>query len=210
MDAATHSADTDLCFPSAAELARRVRAGDATSLEAAGDVTGLRIAVQADNGIVSPSAETLSTVRDAAAALHHAGARVEDARHPDGGHDLTRAIWRSYDGELSSLELYAVLQRWDAYRTAMLDWMGEWDALLCPVYPTRAHVHGGLVRIGLSYTTPYSLTGWPCVVVRGGTSPNGLPIGVQVVAGPWSDGTALRVAAALERDLGGYRPPALT
>jgi amidase len=89
----------------------------------------------------------------------------------------------------------------------MLRWMGEWDGLICPVYPTPAHLHGGLDRNGLSYTTPYSLTGWPCVVVRCGTSAEGLPIGVQVVAGPWRDGVALRVAAALERALGGFVAP---
>jgi Asp-tRNA(Asn)/Glu-tRNA(Gln) amidotransferase A subunit family amidase len=39
----------------------------------------------------------------------------------------------------------------------------------------------------VSYTTPYSLAGWPCMVVRCGTAPKGLPIGVQVscsAAGP--------------------------
>jgi amidase len=171
------------------------------------DVVRLRIAVEADNRIVAPSADTVRTVGAAAAALSALGALVEEAHHPDGGHELTRQIWRSYDGELSSLDLYAALARWDAYRTAMLRWIADWDALLCPVYPTPAHRHGGLVRDGLSYTTPFSLTGWPCVVVRCGTSVEGLPIGVQVVAGSWRDGVALRVAAALEAALGGYRAP---
>ncbi|HEU0236869.1 MAG TPA: amidase [Candidatus Limnocylindrales bacterium] len=171
------------------------------------DVDGLRVAVMTDNGVVAASADTAATVRAAADALDGLAARVVDARHPDGGHELTREIWRSYDGELSSLDLYRVLSRWDAYRTAMLRWMGEWDALVCPVYPTAAHRHGALDRDGLSYTTPYSLTGWPCVVVRCGTSVEGLPIGVQVIAGPWRDGVALRVAAALERVLGGFVAP---
>jgi amidase len=181
----------------------------ASAFEGSGsaDVAGLRVAVQVDNGIVTPSADTVSTVRAAADALAGHGARVDEARHPGGGHELTREIWRSYDGELSSVALYAVLGRWDAYRTAMLRWMGAWDVLLCPVYPTAAHRHGEPVPDGLSYTTPYSLTGWPCVVVRCGTSADGLPIGVQVVAGPWQDGVALRVAAALEASLGGFVAP---
>jgi amidase len=170
----------------------------------AADVDALGVAVMTDNGVVAPSADTVATVRAAADALDALGARVSDSRHPDGGHELTREIWRSYDGELSSLDLYAVLARWDAYRTAMLRWIGVWDALICPVYPTPAHRHGALERDGLSYTTPYSLTGWPCVVVRCGASAEGLPIGVQVVAGPWRDGVTLRVAAALEAALGGF------
>jgi amidase len=47
---------------------------------------------------------------------------------------------------------------------------------------------------GFSYTMSYNLTGWPSVVVRGGTSPEGLPIGVQVVARPWREDVALALA----------------
>ena len=50
------------------------------------------------------------------------------------------------------------------------------------------------LRKGTSYTSAYNLTGWPGVVVRGGTSPEGLPIGVQVIARPWREDVALAVA----------------
>ncbi len=46
----------------------------------------------------------------------------------------------------------------------------------------------------ISYTVAYSLTGWPAVAVRAGTSPEGLPIGVQVVARPWREDVALAAA----------------
>jgi amidase len=59
----------------------------------------------------------------------------------------------------------------------------------------------------VSYTTPYSLAGWPCTVVRCGTAPQGLPIGVQVVARPWHDDVALALAGHLEATLGGWQPP---
>ena len=170
---------------------------------------GLRIAVHYDNGIVSPAADTIATVRAAADALAAVGATVEETRHPGGGHELTQEIWRSYDGEVSSLELYRLLRRWDAYRSEMLRWLSDWDGILCPVYPTAAHAHGKSVRGGVSYTTPYSLTGWPCAVVRCGTSTEGLPIDVQLVTGPWRDDLALALAGALESALGGYRPPSM-
>jgi amidase len=57
------------------------------------------------------------------------------------------------------------------------------------------------------YTTPHSLTGWPCVVVRAGMSA-GLPIGVQLVSGPWQDHLAIAAAATVESALGGWLPPA--
>jgi len=169
--------------------------------------TGLRIAVQIDNGVVSPDADTAATVRSAADALSSAGALTEETEIPAGGQALTREIWRSYGGSVSSLDLYRLLRRWDGYRAEMLRWLGAWDAVLCPVYPTPAHLHGELAIDGLSYTTPYSLTGWPCAVVRCGTSSDGLPIGVQVVTAPWRDDLALGLAATLESALGGYRPP---
>ena len=59
----------------------------------------------------------------------------------------------------------------------------------------------------VSYTTPYSLAGWPCTVVRCGTAPEGLPIGVQVVARSWHDHVALALAGHLEAELGGWQPP---
>ena len=47
----------------------------------------------------------------------------------------------------------------------------------------------------------------PGVVVRGGTSSEGLPIGVQVVAAPTREDIALAVASRIEMRLGGFRPP---
>jgi amidase len=58
-----------------------------------------------------------------------------------------------------------------------------------------------------SFTTPYNLTGWPAATVRCGTSPEGLPIDVQLAARPWRDDVALAAAVRLEDELGGWRPP---
>ena len=53
------------------------------------------------------------------------------------------------------------------------------------------------------------MAGWPGAVVRCGSSAEGLPIGVQVLAAPWREDVVLAVAAALEAAFGGWRPPAL-
>ena len=45
-------------------------------------------------------------------------------------------------------------------------------------------------------------------IVRDGTSPEGLPIGVQAVARPWREDIALALASRVESVLGGWhRPP---
>jgi amidase len=178
---------------------------------AAVELAGLQVAVHAGNDLVAPTPETVATVRAAATVLAAAGALVEDAAPPGGGHELTHEVWRSYGEGVPSTAVYDLLRRWDAYRATMLAWMSDWDAILCPVWPAPAPPHGGTstprLREGVSATTPYSMTGWPCAVVRCGTSPEGLPIGVQVVARPWHDHVALAVAACLESALGGWRPP---
>ena len=170
--------------------------------------SGLRVAMHADPGLHPPTTETGAAGAAAAEALGGA----EAATPPRGGHELTIDVWRSYGDEMTAADLYALLRRWDAYRAAMLAWFEAYDLIVCPVFPDPARRHGDMNRPGMdptSYTTPYSLTGWPAATVRAGTSPEGLPIGVQLVARPGRDDVALGAARAVEAALGGYRPPAL-
>jgi amidase len=46
-------------------------------------------------------------------------------------------------------------------------------------------------------------------VVPVGQSPEGLPIGVQIVGRPWEEELVLAVAAVVERECGGFRRPEL-
>jgi amidase len=174
------------------------------------DLHGLRVAVQSDNALDPPTDDTAATIDAAADALRTAGATVREARHPHGGHELTLEVWLSYGGDIGGQELYALLRRWDAFRAAMLAFMDGHDLILCPVFPGPAPRHGATIAPGqtdpTSHTTPHSLTGWPAATVRCGTSAEGLPIGVQLVAAPWREDVALAGALALERDLGGWRP----
>lgn len=59
------------------------------------------------------------------------------------------------------------------------------------------------------WTTPHSLTGWPAATVRAGTSPEGLPLDVQLVARPWRDDVALAAALQVERELEAWPAPSL-
>ena len=97
----------------------------------------------------------------------------------------------------------------DEYRVEMLTFMADYDVIICPAMPTAAKPHHhGLVEINdFSHMMVHNLTGWPAAVVRCGTSREGLPVGVQIVARPWQDATALAVAGHLENVFGGWRPP---
>jgi amidase len=174
---------------------------------------GLRVAVQTDNGLDSPTPETVAAVQAAAEALRGAAAVVEEASHPGGGHELTIEVWKSYGEELAAPDLWRLLRRWDAFRTDMLAFAAHYDLLVCPVFGGPARPHGTMNVEGeldpTSWTTPHSLTGWPAATVHAGLSPEGLPICVQLVAGPWRDDVALAAALRIEREVGPAPPPPL-
>ena len=176
-----------------------VRAWTAPRLE------GLHVAWYADDGMARPTPAVAATVKAAATALAQAGCIVTEERPPSLGdaYQVTLAFWGRK--HMSHERMY---QRWDAFRSTVLRFMSRFDLVLSPVAPDIAP----LLRLKpagnhqLSYTVPYSLSGNPCVVVRAGTSPENLPIGVQVVARNFQDAMALKAARAIERSLGGWRP----
>jgi len=112
---------------------------------------------------------------------------------------------------LSAAELGGLVARWDAFRSSMLSFLQRYDAILCPVCAFPGMVHGSTYdRLeAFSYTMTYNLTGWPAVVVRAGTSPVGLPVGVQVAVRPWREDVALALARYIEAALGGFQPAPL-
>jgi len=166
---------------------------------------GMKVAWYADDGIAKPTAAIASAVRAASRALSEAGCVVSEARPPSlhEAHQVTLGYWG--DKRMSHDLLF---RRWDAFRTEMLGFMTGFDLILSPVAPDIAPLYRSKVVSAnmYSYTSPFSLSGNPCVVVRAGTSHEGLPIGVQVVGRNWQDDIALRAAYAIERALGGWRP----
>ena len=114
---------------------------------------------------------------------------------------------------MTSAEFGGLLVRWDMFRSTLLSFIEKYDVIICPVCATPAWPHSSTITeeqfFAGSYSITYNLTGWPGVAVRGGTSPEGLPIGVQVVARPWREDVALAVAQHLETVLGGWQHPSL-
>ena len=91
--------------------------------------------------------------------------------------------------------------------------MTDYDVLVTPVTGFPAPPYGQAEDDehfpGYSYTQVYNLSGLPAAVVPCGTSPEGLPIGVQIATRPWREDLALAVARHLEAEFGGWRAPPL-
>jgi amidase len=107
------------------------------------------------------------------------------------------------------------LGRFERFRSRLLEHMAQYDVLISPVNARPAQVHPSpgeppFPHEYASYTIVYDLTGWPSGVVRGGTSPDGLPIGVQVTANPWREDIVLAVMAHLEQALPKFAPPSIS
>ena len=111
----------------------------------------------------------------------------------------------------NTTEALAAFVRWDAFRNSMLRFIESYDAVLSAVAPFPALPHGTSFeeqnRRGFGYAQMYNLTGWPTATVRVGTSPEGLPLGVQVAARPWREDVALALVRHLEQTFGGWRKP---
>jgi len=118
---------------------------------------------------------------------------------------------RSEATAVSGEEFGERLRKVDLFRSEMLSFMADYDLILCPTNANVALEHGKLEEYmaGFSYTATYNITGWPGVVVRAGTSTDGLPIGIQIVGRPWREDVVLAVAQLVEDAFGGWQPPDL-
>jgi aspartyl-tRNA(Asn)/glutamyl-tRNA(Gln) amidotransferase subunit A len=99
-----------------------------------------------------------------------------------------------------------VFRRW--YRERVLDLFARYDAIIAPATPCTAPKLGQQTfmldgvefplrpNVGI-YTQPISFIGLPVVAAPVPISP--LPIAVQIIAAPWREDIALRIAHALEQ-----------
>lgn len=136
------------------------------------------------------------------------GQGIEEAAKALGSHEIHSTLqgclraFRSQ--EMSCNAFWNFVAGIDAYRSRMLGFMKEYDVILCPACVFPAVPHGTTwnmdVYPGFSYTIDYNFTGYPGAVMRAGTSPENLPIGVQIVAKPWREDVCLAVAKMVEEE----------
>ncbi|MFF4015964.1 amidase [Streptomyces sp. NPDC001843] len=113
--------------------------------------------------------------------------------------------------------------RRERHRHGWRQFFAEFDAVVCPITPTPAfpHDHNPDPRErrididGAEY--PYldqlvwaglpTMPGLPATAVPAGRSPEGLPVGVQLIGPMFEDRTPLRLAELLEQRIGGFQAP---
>ncbi|MFG3343486.1 amidase [Streptomyces sp. NPDC048018] len=140
---------------------------------------------------------------------------------------------RADDGSLGAARLRGMVfshrdwieadARRELHRHGWRQLFAEFDAVVCPITPTPAFRHDQHPDLlerrldidGVAY--PYldqlvwagvaTMPGLPATAVPTGLSPDGLPVGVQLIGPAFEDRTPLRLAELLEQRMGGFRPP---
>jgi Asp-tRNA(Asn)/Glu-tRNA(Gln) amidotransferase A subunit family amidase len=117
---------------------------------------------------------------------------------------------------LGGEELLTAWTECDAVRSALLEELVPYSALITPVSSIPAFRHGEREWIidgqpveyfsAMRFTQWFNLLGAPAAVVPVSQSNNGLPIGVQVAGSLYRDEEVLCIAELLDADFG-YKPP---
>jgi amidase len=185
------------------------------------DLARLRVAWWVEQPDCRPTADTERVVREAVSWLAAAGATLVEDR-PEGleqVYPLTQTYWSlpesdeaerwvpTATSELSAADVQRFRFEWDAVRRRLTRFCAAYHAVLTPVAERPAVRHGDDAG-SLAPCLTFSLGGQAAVVVPCGRSEEGLPIGVQVVAGVGRDLVALAIARELERAGGGWWMPA--
>jgi len=206
------------------------------------DLSKLRIAWYADNGILAAAEDIQRVVTETAVKLQTQQFNVENKLLPDmrelvnlstelresantglimrllqrygtqqPGPDLEGYFTAEGIAKANSLDP-ALMEAIDEARSRALGFFADYDAILCPPAHSLARPHQASHSDSFddwSYITIHNLLGWPGLSVRAGTSAEGLPVGVQVVAAPWREDIALALALKIETLMGGYQKPPL-
>lgn len=118
---------------------------------------------------------------------------------------------------LTADELLNAWAESDVIRGKLLAQMQEFPLLLCPVCALPAFRHGERSWIidgqqveyldAMRYSQWFNLLAAPAAVVPVGRSPEGLPVGIQLVGRPFEDEIVLKVASVIDHEFGYVPPP---
>lgn len=154
------------------------------------------------------------------------------ARFPTESHERLRTL-NADDQNLHATRLRAMVlshRDWleandhrELHRHGWRRLFAEFDAVACPITPTPAFPHDHhpdplerrITIDGVEY--PYfdqlvwaglaTMPGLPATAIPAGRSPEGLPVGVQLIGPMFEDRTPLRLAELLEHEIGGFQAP---
>ncbi len=108
-------------------------------------------------------------------------------------------------------------------RRVVAHWGRDFDVLLTPTMSVEPPLAGAVLEEAeaspeapplaviamICFTAPFNMVGLPAISLPLHWAPSGLPVGVQLVTGPWQEGLLVRVASQLEEAAGwsDRRPP---
>jgi aspartyl-tRNA(Asn)/glutamyl-tRNA(Gln) amidotransferase subunit A len=152
------------------------------------------------------AAFNVAMVTSDAAAFHRE--RLEN--HPEGfGEDV---LQRLTGGAKRTSSEYAQARREQSRLRRVYERFFEgYDILLTPATPVTAPPIEGpdaveQARLLTRFTAPFNLTGLPAISIPCGPTSEGLPVGLQLVAGPWAEAALLRAAQAFEGAIRSFHP----
>lgn len=111
---------------------------------------------------------------------------------------------------LGSLDIAKAQHQRAALRDRLLTLLNTFDALLTPTTPVMpfpvadsypTHINGKPMTSYIDWvaqTFLWSLPGFPVASVPAGFTDTGLPVGLQIMTGPWQDAKALAIAQQIE------------
>ena len=154
----------------------------------------------------------------------YAAAQAQAARHDKASRDFP--AWHWHGSTLSHREWVQYDERRAAMRRQWASFFEPWDLLICPIAttPAFAHMHEGarwerMVSVNgrdqpstqaLFWAGYSGLVGLPATAIPLGLSPEGLPVGAQIVGPAFGDPVCLRMAAWLEQTYRAFvAPPGL-
>ncbi|MEV7405968.1 amidase [Streptomyces sp. NPDC091267] len=138
-------------------------------------------------------------------------------------HDRSLGAARLRGMACSHRDWIEVNNRRELHRHGWRQLFGEFDAVVCPITPTPAFPHDHNPDLlerrldidGVEY--PYfdqlvwaglaTMPGLPATGIPAGRSPEGLPVGVQLIGPMFEDRTTLLLADLLEQRIGGFQAP---
>lgn len=138
-------------------------------------------------------------------------------REEEGG-EFVRFLMNSFTAAPPTMdEFVSVWAERDRLLEALLEWMEEIPLVVAPVGATNAFEHGTRridaggqtmsVFRAFGYSQTYNVFGLPSVCVPAARTPEGLPVGVQLIGRPFEEGAVLAAALIVEEALGGWQPP---
>jgi aspartyl-tRNA(Asn)/glutamyl-tRNA(Gln) amidotransferase subunit A len=159
---------------------------------------GVRYGLRVDG---SDSIEMMTSTRGAGF-----GAEVK-RRIMLGTYALSAGYYEAYYGQAQKVRTLIIRDYQQAFQ--------RFDAIVSPTSPTTAFGIGERTDDPLAmylsdvFTIPANLAGVPAISIPCGLDERGLPVGLQIAAPPLAETMVLRVARALEREIGFAEVPGL-